>query len=121
MREKCKSRQEDKVRTSNVLPSPGLPSSSTWPPASSPQSTCSTTVSCPTITDAIALFRRSLRSRAWESRASNEDVPDAGERLKGRPAYSQSGFEVAPDLLPILFGNVGVIDGPNFAPARLTE
>src|SRR5690348_4165207 len=56
MREYFRATAWARVRTSMVLPSPGTPSSSTWPPASSAISTPSTTSPCPTMT--LEIWRR---------------------------------------------------------------
>src|SRR5262245_46473323 len=48
MRPKDPAMVRARARTSSVLPSPGTPSTSTWPPASSAQSTASTTAFWPT-------------------------------------------------------------------------
>ena len=50
MREKLRLSASASVRTSIVLPRPGTPSSSTWPPASRQVSTPSTTSRLPTMT-----------------------------------------------------------------------
>ena len=64
MRLYCSCRARAIVRTSSVLPSPGSPSSSTWPPAISAIVTPRTTSSCPTMT------RETSRSSASTVRRS---------------------------------------------------
>src|SRR3954454_24688464 len=66
-------RTEASVFTVSVLASPGTPSSSTWPPASSDTSSRSSIASWPTIT---RLISKSASSRA--ARGSPERCPDGG-------------------------------------------
>ena len=53
-------------RTISVLPVPGTPSMSTWPPAKSPARMASITSSWPTTTRAIS--RRTAAKVSWKSR-----------------------------------------------------
>src|ERR1039457_3153809 len=71
MREYLRWSVRAKVRNRVVLPSPGTPSSSTWPPESRQISTPSTTSSWPTIILAISRRTAFNRSTAFWSVASD--------------------------------------------------
>ena len=60
---RCSASESERIRS--VLPSPGTPSSSTWPPAKRPTSTPSTTSRCPTTALPISprTFAKSSRNR----------------------------------------------------------
>src|ERR1043166_7346977 len=83
MREKALSNASASVLTSMVLPMPGTPSSSTWPPANRPVSTSSMSRWWPTMTVEISWCRRRNDSKevhanyaaVAEEVIEKEDIP----------------------------------------------
>ena len=71
MREPCSPITVDSVSTSRVLPRPGTPIRSPWPPHSSAESTRSTTASWP-------MKRRVIEARAAASRPSSASIAATG-------------------------------------------